>query len=99
MPLWDLPKITQQMNDKAIAGVSAKSRQSCPTLGDPMNCSPPDSSGHEILQASILEWIATTFLQRIFLTQGLKPNLMSLALEGEFFTTSATWEAQKYYSI
>ena len=32
--------------------------QSCPTLCDPMNCSPPDSSVHEILQARILEWVA-----------------------------------------
>ena len=37
----------------------AKSLQSCPTLCDPMNCSPPGSSVHEILQARILEWVAT----------------------------------------
>ena len=32
--------------------------QSCPTLCDPMDCSPPGSSVHGILQARILEWIA-----------------------------------------
>ena len=32
--------------------------QSRPTLCDPMDCSLPGSSIHEILQASILEWIA-----------------------------------------
>ena len=32
--------------------------QSCPTLCDPMDCSPPGSSVHEILQARILEWVA-----------------------------------------
>ena len=32
--------------------------QSCPTLGDPMDCSPPGSSVHGILQARILEWTA-----------------------------------------
>ena len=32
--------------------------QSCPTLRDPMACSPPGSSVHEILQARILEWVA-----------------------------------------
>ena len=32
--------------------------QSCPTLCDPMNCSPPGSSVHGILQARTLEWIA-----------------------------------------
>ena len=36
----------------------AKSLQLCPTLCDPMNCSPPGSSVHEILQARILEWVA-----------------------------------------
>ena len=35
----------------------AKLLQSCPPLWDPMNCSPPDSSVHGILQARILEWI------------------------------------------
>ena len=32
--------------------------QSCPTLCDPMDCSPPGSSVHGILQARILEWVA-----------------------------------------
>ena len=32
--------------------------QSCLTLCDPLNCSPPVSSVHGILQARILEWIA-----------------------------------------
>ena len=32
--------------------------QSCPALCDPMNCSPPGSSVHGILQARILEWVA-----------------------------------------
>ena len=38
--------------------VRAKSPQSCLTLCDPMDCSPPDSSVHGILQARILEGIA-----------------------------------------
>ena len=36
----------------------SKSLQSCLTLWDPINCSPPGSSVHEILQARILEWVA-----------------------------------------
>ena len=32
--------------------------QSCPTLFDPMDFSPPGSSVHGILQARILKWIA-----------------------------------------
>ena len=35
--------------------------QSCPTLGDPMDCSPPGSSVHGIFQARILEWDAILF--------------------------------------
>ena len=32
--------------------------KSCPTLCNPMNCSPPGSSVHRISQARILEWVA-----------------------------------------
>ena len=34
---------------------------SCPTLCDPMDCSPPGSSVHGIFQARILEWVAISF--------------------------------------
>ena len=36
-------------------GVYAKSLQSCPTLCDPVDCSPPGSSDHGVLRARILE--------------------------------------------
>ena len=32
--------------------------QSCPTLRDPMDCSPPGSSVHGIFQARVLEWVS-----------------------------------------
>ena len=35
--------------------------QSCPTLSDPMDCSPPGSSSHGIFQARVLEWGAIAF--------------------------------------
>ena len=35
--------------------------QSCPTLCDPVDCSPPSSSVHGILQARVLEWVAISF--------------------------------------
>ena len=35
--------------------------QSCPTLHNPMDCSPPDSSIHGIFQARVLEWGAIAF--------------------------------------
>ena len=41
----------------------AKSLQWYLTLCDPMDCSPPGSSVHGILQARVLEWTAITILQ------------------------------------
>ena len=35
--------------------------QSCPTLCSPIDCSPPGSSVHGILQERILEWVAVPF--------------------------------------
>ena len=35
--------------------------QSCPTLSDPMDCSPLGSSVHRILQARVMEWGAIAF--------------------------------------
>ena len=35
--------------------------QSCPTLSDPMDCNPPDSSVHGVFQARVLEWGAIAF--------------------------------------
>ena len=50
--------------------------QSCPTLCDPMDCSPPGSSVHRILQARILEWVARALLQGIYLSWGLNLCLL-----------------------
>ena len=40
---------------------AAKSLQSCPTLCDPIDSSPPGSSVHGIFQARVLEWGAIAF--------------------------------------
>ena len=40
---------------------AAKSLQSCPTLCDPIDCSPPGSPVPGILQARTLEWVAISF--------------------------------------
>ena len=40
---------------------AAKSRQSCPTLCDPVDGSPPGSPIPGILQARILKWVAISF--------------------------------------
>ena len=65
--------------------------QSCLTLCDPMDCSPPGCSVHGILQERILEWVACP-RPRDLSDPEIKPeSLMSPALEGRFFT-SAAWE-------
>ena len=50
--------------------------QSCLTLCDTMDCSPPGSSVHGILQARILEWVAIPFSRGSFLTQELNSGLL-----------------------
>ena len=76
----------------AYARVSAKSLQLCPTLCNSMDCSPPGSSVHGILQTGMLEWVP-------WLPPGDLPDpvikhtsLMSLALAPVFFTTGTNWE-------
>ena len=41
--------------------------QSCLTLCDPMDCSPPGSSVHGIFQARVLEWVAFAFSNPLLL--------------------------------
>ena len=45
----------------SAAAAAAKSLQSCPTLCDPIDGSPPGSAIPGILQARILEWVAISF--------------------------------------
>ena len=49
-PLWQKVKVKE-----------SEVIQSCPTLCDPVDCSPPGSSVHGVLQARILEWVAISF--------------------------------------
>ena len=46
---------------KAAAATAAKSLQSCPTLCNPIDGSPPGSAIPGILQARTLEWVAISF--------------------------------------
>ena len=45
----------------AAAAAAAKLLQSCPTLCNPIDGSPPGSAIPGILQARILEWVAISF--------------------------------------
>ena len=47
--------------------------QSCLTLCNPVDCSPPGLSAHGILQARILEWVAISF-SRDLLNPGIEPG-------------------------
>ena len=67
--------------------------QSCPTLCDPLDCSPPGSSVLAISQARILEVVAISF-SRHLPQPGIKAtSSVPLALAGGFSTTT-TWEAR-----
>ena len=52
------------------------STQSCPTLCDPVDCSPPGSSVPGILQARILEWVAISFCRASSRPKDHTPGLL-----------------------
>ena len=65
--------------------------QSCPTLSDPMDCSPPGSSIHGIFQARVLEWAAITFSD----LRASEANYCKLGvLEHEKFLLSQFWRPE-----
>ena len=74
----------------AAAAAVAKSLQSCPTLGDPIEGSPPGSPVPGILQARTLEWVAISFSKeqhiRIsnspFCSQPMHPSHLSSDSQG-----------------
>ena len=66
VPVWlHLSASVLQMRDVYILVISvwkwSEITQSCPTLCNPVNCSPPGSSVLGILQPRILEWVAISF--------------------------------------
>ena len=71
-----LPFLLQCMKVKRESEVV----QSCLTLSDPMDCSPPGSSVHGIFQARVLEWGATCVLSVSFIKTKLHKERHSLCL-------------------
>jgi len=64
--LWEILSLTRHWTPKLYQGPKcteseSEVAQSCPTLCDPMDCRPPGSSIHMILQAKILKWVAICF--------------------------------------
>ena len=56
-----VPKQGEDRDPSTAAAAAAKSLQSCPTLCDPIDRSPPGSAVPGILQARTLEWVAISF--------------------------------------
>ena len=52
---------SQYFSAGVTLAAAAKSLQSCPTLGNPIEGSPPGSPVPGILQARTLEWVAISF--------------------------------------
>ena len=65
--------------------------QSCPTLCNPVDCSLPGSSVHGILQARILEWVATSFSR---VSSRPRDRTWVSRIGGRHFNLWATREAQ-----
>ena len=61
IPASVLVWISGAVSELLHAAAAAKSHQSCPTLCDPIDGSPPGSSVPGILQARTLEWVAISF--------------------------------------
>ena len=70
--------------------------QSCPTLCDPMGCSPPGSSVHGISQARILEWVAISFSRG---SSRPKDWIWVSCIAGSLFTIWATRESVSRYKF
>ena len=71
--------------------------QSCPTLRDPMDCSPPGSSIHGIFQARVLEWGAIAFSRDRLPTQYSWASLVAQLVKNllgmwETWVRSLSWK-------
>ena len=86
-----------------LNSVSAKSLQSCPTLCDPVDSSPPSSSAHGILQVRILKWVAMPSFRGSFRPRDWTHLSYVSCTKSGFFTTQplgrpffwADWEAKE----
>ena len=70
--------------------------QSCPTVCDPMDCSPPASSVHGIFQGRILEWVTIPFSGG---SSQPRDQTWVSCIAGSFFTVWAMREASSYFSF
>ena len=84
------------------AVLCAKSLQSCLTLCHPMDCSPPASTAHGILQARILEWIVMPSSRGSFRPRdqtGISYVSCIVRQAGRLFAKSTNWETISKYLL
>ena len=81
LPCWDRP------------AAAARLLQSCLTLCDPIDCSPPGSSLHRVLQARILEWVAMPFSRESSPPRDQTHISYISCIGRQVFITSTTCEA------
>ena len=88
IPIMPMDHFSLYFGDNQTAAAAAKSLQSCPTLCDPVDSSPPGSPVPGILQTRTLEWVAISFSNawkwnvkvkslsrvRLLVTHGLQPT-------------------------
>ena len=72
------------------------SRSACPILCNPVDCSPPGSSDHGILQATILEWVALPSSRGSPWPR--EPSYLVSYTAGNFFIIWATRESPEWPS-
>ena len=78
----------------SVGSVCVLVAQSCLTLCDPMDWSPPGSSVQGILQAKILEWVVIPFSRRSSLP---RDRTLAFYIAGGFFTVWATREVPSIF--
>ena len=94
--IWKQPKCTlmDKWTSIYLSATAAKPLQSCPTLCNPIDSSPPGSSVHGVFQARILEWVAIAF--SIYLSTYLsrykyKRQFHSAVWNKEIMPFATTW--------
>ena len=104
---------TKQLNNNNsnYSAAAAKSLQSCPTLCDPIDGSPPGSPVPGILQARTLEWVAISFsnawkwkvkvklLSRVRLSDPMDCSLPGSSIHGVFQARVLEWGAIAFSQI
>ena len=90
-------KVTLTLSSSCYA--AAKSLQSCPTLCDPRDGSPPGSSVPGILQARTLEWVAIVVPISEMQNQGLEMQIVQDHLQSEYLNSGVLKASSSNYKM